>query len=267
MSRPYIVGDSSPFLKRVLIPFWVVRILIMLVQIGLYALVITGLSVFKDDVERLYDEYHTTLQYDAVLAVSCVIMVIILLCLILDIVCIIMRARRRLTPPFFLGVNITQSIFYVVNFALTMAGPRNGVLSVVIGVLILLSFLGLLIYASFVYHKHRTGSLRGTYVQANNPEVHNLVADTGYPAVSNIPAPPKQKYGQDSTDNVAYYDQQAIAQTNAYNGQSYPSTPAPYGEQTFSPAPTYDSRPLAASPVQAHEPQQQGYEMHQRSAV
>lgn len=137
MSRPYVVGDSSPFLKRVLIPFWIVRILIMLVQIGLYALVITGLSVFKDDMERLYAEYHTTLQYDAVLAVSCVIMAIILLCLILDIVCIIMRARRRLTPQFFLTVNIIQSVFYVVNFALTMAGPRNGVLSVVIGVLIL----------------------------------------------------------------------------------------------------------------------------------
>ncbi|EAQ83504.1 hypothetical protein CHGG_09908 [Chaetomium globosum CBS 148.51] len=249
MSRPYVVGDSSPFLKRVLIPFWIVRILIMLVQIGLYALVITGLSVFKDDMERLYAEYHTTLQYDAVLAVSCVIMAIILLCLILDIVCIIMRARRRLTPQFFLTVNIIQSVFYVVNFALTMAGPRNGVLSVVIGVLILLSFLGLLIYASVVYHQYRKGSLRGTYVQANNPEVHNLVADTGYPAVSNIPPPPQHMYGQDegiTTDKAAYYDRQAIAETNAYSGHSYPSTPAAHETQ---------------------HPQQQGYEMHQRSAV
>ncbi|KAH6847629.1 hypothetical protein B0I37DRAFT_148484 [Chaetomium sp. MPI-CAGE-AT-0009] len=268
MSRPYIVGDSSPFLKRVLIPFWVVRILIMLVQIALYALVITGLGVFKDDIERLYDEYHTTLQYDAVLAVSSVIMVIILLCLILDIVCIVMRARRRLTPPFFLGVNITQSTFYIVNFALTMAGPRNGILSIVIGVVILLSFLGLLIYASFVYHKYRKGSLRGVYVKANNPEVHNLVANTGYPAMSNIPAPPERKYGQDTPDhNVTYYDQQAIAQTNAYSGQSYPSTPAAHGERTFSPTPTYHTRDQGASPVPAHEPQQPGYEMHNRSAV
>lgn len=86
-------------------------------------------------------------------------------------------------------------------------------------------------------------------MQANNPEVHNLVADTGYPAVSNIPPPPQHMYGQDegiTTDKAAYYDRQAIAETNAYSGHSYPSTPAAHETQ---------------------HPQQQGYEMHQRSAV
>lgn len=137
MSPPYVVGDSSPFLKRVLIPFWVIRILIMVIQIALYGLVVAGLGVFKDDVKRLSYEYNTNLNYDAVLATSCIIMVIILICLILDIVCIIMRARRTLSPRFFLGVNITQSVFYVVNFVLTMIGARNGVLSIAIGVVIL----------------------------------------------------------------------------------------------------------------------------------
>lgn len=137
MSPPYVVGDSSPFLKRVLIPFWIIRILIMLVQIGLYALVVAGLGVFKDDVERLYAEYNTKLNYNAVLATSCIIMAIILLCLILDIVCIVKRARRTLSPPFFLGVNIAQSVFYIVNFILTVIGARNGALSIGIGVLIL----------------------------------------------------------------------------------------------------------------------------------
>jgi hypothetical protein len=134
---PFIVGDSSPFLKRVLIPFWVVRILVMLVQIGTYGLVIAGLGVFRDDVQKLWDEYNTHLNYDAVLAVSCVIVAIILLCLILDIVCIVMRGRRTLSPPFFLGVNITQSVFYVVNFILSLVNAHNGVISIVIGVIIL----------------------------------------------------------------------------------------------------------------------------------
>jgi hypothetical protein len=137
MPPPYVVGDSSPFLKRVLIPFWVVRVIVMLIQIGLYGLVIAGLGVFKDDVQKLWDEYNTSLNYDAVLAVSCIIVVIILLCLILDIVCIIMRARRTLSPPFFLGVNITQSVFYVVNFILSLVNAHNGVISIVIGVIIL----------------------------------------------------------------------------------------------------------------------------------
>jgi hypothetical protein len=136
-ARPYIVGDSSPFLKRVLIPFWIIRILIMIVQIGIYALLVAGLGVFKDDIDRLYAQYNTKLEYNTVLAVSCIIMAIVLLCLILDLVCIIKRARRTLSPGFFLGVNITQSIFYVVNFILTMIGARNGAIAIVISVVIL----------------------------------------------------------------------------------------------------------------------------------
>ena len=137
MPPPYIIGDSSPFLKRVLIPFWVIRCIVMLIQIGLYGLLIAGLGVFKDDVQKLWDEYNTNLNYDAVLAVSCIIMAIVLLCLILDITCIIMRARRTLSPSFFLGVNITQSVFYVVNFILSLVNAHNGVLSIIIGVIIL----------------------------------------------------------------------------------------------------------------------------------
>lgn len=136
MSAPYIVGDSSPFLKRVLIPFWVIRILIMLIQIGLYGVLIAGLGVFKEDVQRLWDEYHTNLNYDGILAVAAVIMVITMICLILDLVCIVKRARRTLSPPFFLGVNITQSIFYTVNFILGMVGARNGAISIVISIFI-----------------------------------------------------------------------------------------------------------------------------------
>ncbi|KAH6615876.1 hypothetical protein B0J18DRAFT_291429 [Chaetomium sp. MPI-SDFR-AT-0129] len=234
MARPYIIGDSSPFLKRVLIPFWVVRIIIMLIQIGLYAIVVTGLSVFRDDVGRLYDEYHTSLTYDGVLAVSCVIMGIILFCLLLDIVCIIMRARRTLTPPFFLGVNIVQNAFYIANFILTMIGARNGVASIAIGVLILLSFLGLLLYASIVYHQYRKGSLNGgAYVQASGQEGHKLVTHTGYgghnhEGIHDVPVPPQQKhhsYGESqpyAAQTPAYYNPHTVGATqNEYAPQAY----------------------------------------------
>ncbi len=137
MSPPYVIGDSSPFLKRVLIPFWIIRIIIMIVLIGLYAVMIAGLGVFKDDLHRLAAQYNTTLSYKAVLATSCVIMGIVFFCLILDIVCIVKRARRTLSPPFFLGVNITQSLFYTTNFVLTMIGAHNGALSIGINVVIL----------------------------------------------------------------------------------------------------------------------------------
>lgn len=137
MSAPFIVGDSSPFLKRVLIPFWVIRILIMLIQIALYGIVIAGLSIFKDDMRRLANEYNTALSYNAVFAVSCIIIAIVLLCLILDIVCIVKRARRTLSPPLFFGINLAQSLFYTVNFILAMIGARNGAVSIIISIVML----------------------------------------------------------------------------------------------------------------------------------
>ncbi|KAL2145713.1 hypothetical protein VTI28DRAFT_6408 [Corynascus sepedonium] len=259
MSRPFIVGDSSPFLKRVLIPFWVIRILIMIIQIALYVLVIVGLDVYRDDLERLYDEYQTTLSYDAVFAITCVIMVIILLCLVLDIVCIVMRARRTLTPPFFLGVNIAQSTFYVVDFSLTMAGPRNGVVSIVISVLILLSFLGLLVYASVIFHQYRTGSLAGgAYAPAGDQEVHNLVAETSYPRITDVPRPPRHSYTSDypnrGTNQLSYGE--------GAHGYGAAGVGAPAGGAVANAA--YEPfRPADGGTEESM--QRQEYEMHQNS--
>ncbi|KAK4166932.1 hypothetical protein QBC43DRAFT_186276, partial [Cladorrhinum sp. PSN259] len=211
MPQPYIVGDSSPFLKRVLIPFWVLRILIMLLQIALYVLIVTGLSVYKDDSRRLFDEYHTKLAYNTVLAVSCVIMGITAVCLILDIVCIIKRARRTLSPAFFLGVNASQSLFYTVSFVLSMIGPRRNAAAYVVQVIILLSFLGLLVYAAIVFRQYRKGSLRGTYAPAHNPDAHKLI-----PAEYSQSTTYGQAYPQEYP-KAAHYD----GSSQAYSGQAY----------------------------------------------
>ncbi|KAL2024852.1 hypothetical protein VTK56DRAFT_3551 [Thermocarpiscus australiensis] len=237
MANPYIVGDSSPFLKRVLIPFWIIRIIIMLVQIGLYGVLITGLGVLRDDVHQAYKEYNAAAlgSYDAILAASVVIVVIVLVCLILDLVCIIKRARRTLSPPFFLGVNITQSVFYIINFILAMIGAGSGAVSIAINVMILLSFLGLLIYASLVYHRYRKGALRGAYAPAHNLEAHSLTAaNTAYGPQTAYPPPYAPDYPK-----TAYYDPYAA---QAYGGQGFYS-PQPYA------------------------PQHQAYEMNQRPAV
>lgn len=137
MSSPIVIGDESPFLKRILIPFWIIRILIMLIQIVLYGILIAGLRFFRDNIEALAEKYNTDLNYDAIMAVSCVIVAIVLLCLTLDLVCIIKRARRTLSPPFFLGVNIIQSFFYTVNFILGMINARDGAAYIGISVIIL----------------------------------------------------------------------------------------------------------------------------------
>lgn len=223
MSKAYIVGDSSPFLKRVLIPFWVIRVIIMIIQVGVYALLVAGLGVYKEDARRLLDEYNTNLKYDAIVATSVIIMVIIFTCLVLDLVCIIKRARRTLSPPLFFGVNLFQTTFYVVSFILSMIGARPSAVYAIVNVVILLSFLGLLIYASVVFHQYRKGSLgsgapsKGAYVATSNAEVHNLVAhdaNTTYP-------PQNTGYGQTYSQEYpkpAYYDQSGA---QPYGGQGY----------------------------------------------
>ncbi|KAK0610023.1 hypothetical protein B0T17DRAFT_471405, partial [Bombardia bombarda] len=181
---PYIIGDSSPFLKRVLIPFWVIRIIIMLFEIAIYGLAIGVFAHYKDD----FEDNYSSGTYSAAIAVSVVIMVLIILCLVLDIVCIVKRSRRTLSPRFFLISNSIQTGLWVIYFILSVVGQNNS-LGIIIAIIIFLSFLGLLIYASVIFHRFRKGKLNaGNYVQTNNPaEIYNLdqqntgYAPTGYP--------------------------------------------------------------------------------------
>ncbi|KAL2163291.1 hypothetical protein VTH06DRAFT_5347 [Thermothelomyces fergusii] len=211
MSHPYVVGDSSPFLKSVLIPFWVVRIAIMAIQVVLYVLLVVALVVYKDTLEAKYN-----LGFGAVLAITCVAMAIILLCMILDIVCIIKRARRTLSPPFFLAANIVQSIFYVTDFALTMANPHKSVTVIYISVFILVSFLGLLVYAAIVYHQYRTGSLAGSYMPTVNPEMDSLVVSskTSYSGAADYPAPLQLSHAPHKPPRAtaSHYDPESVGQ-------------------------------------------------------
>lgn len=135
MTAHYVVGDSmSPFMKRVMIPFWVVRILFMVIDIIAYGLAIGVLAAYAnydDDEFYNYDE-----SFKAALAIAVVIVLLILVCLALDIVCIVKRARRTLSPRFFLITNVIQTLFWTIMFILTMIGTKSGV-TIAVGVLML----------------------------------------------------------------------------------------------------------------------------------
>lgn len=135
MSKHQVVGDS-PFLKRVLIPFWVVRILVMVVDIAIYGLAIGTIVAFKDDLDdELYDDGYSSQTTTTVIAILAVVMILIIACLALDIVCIVKRARRTLSPKFFLIVNILQTILWTIMFVLSMLGARAG-LAIVLGIVV-----------------------------------------------------------------------------------------------------------------------------------
>ncbi|TLD05421.1 uncharacterized protein PgNI_10016 [Pyricularia grisea] len=197
------IGEHSPFLKRVLVPFWVIRIIIMVANIGVMALAIGAIAYVNNrrdkysnelnDVQRELDELKTDYDVQQALGVTIAIlsveMALVILCLIGDIVCIVKRSRRTLTPKFFLGVNVVQSLFWVVAFILSMMGARSSA-SIAINVIVLLSFLGLLIYASIVFHQWRTGKLPSPIESRQMLGENNV--ETGYsqqPKYTGVPAP------------------------------------------------------------------------------
>jgi len=125
MSRRYNVGES-PFMKRVLVPFWVIRIIIMLIDVGAYSLMIAAVAVYRNEFDDAFNDYGSKLNSKTVLAILCVVMAIIAICLILDVVCIIQRCRRALSPPFFLVVNVIQTTVWTLLFILSLVGARSG---------------------------------------------------------------------------------------------------------------------------------------------
>ncbi|OHE98395.1 hypothetical protein CORC01_06391 [Colletotrichum orchidophilum] len=164
MAQAYIIGDSSPFLKRVLIPFWVIRIAIMILEIILYAASIAIAASNRGTLNRIGDDNRTA---GWVMGILAVIMVIIAACLILDVICIVKRSRRTLSPKFFLVANVIQTLVWLILFILTIIGGGSA-FGFIIAAVILASFIGLLIYASVIYHRFRKGTLpRGNYAPAN----------------------------------------------------------------------------------------------------
>lgn len=135
----HVPGDESPFLKRILVPFWVVRIFVMGIDVIAYGLVIGVLGAYQNNTGNLQDKVNGQLEDDdnfqdlkskynvkstinAAIAVLSVILVLILICLALDFVCIFKRSRRTLTPKFFLIVNIVQTTFWTAMFILSFFG-------------------------------------------------------------------------------------------------------------------------------------------------
>ncbi|KAF6803044.1 hypothetical protein CSOJ01_11166 [Colletotrichum sojae] len=166
MSPKYTVGDGSPFLKRVIVPFYVVRMVVMFIEIIIYALAIAFIAANKDSLDREVDQEGAS---NVAIAIVVVIMVIVALCLSLDLVCIIKRSRRTLTPLFFLIANCIETGIWTVLFVLSMigiSGTTRG-LSIIVAIVVYASFFGMLIYASVIFHRHRKGTLRGDYTPAN----------------------------------------------------------------------------------------------------
>jgi hypothetical protein len=91
----------------------VVRLSILLTQIVLNAIILNYLRINSD---RQYVP-----GTEPALAVFAALEAVLALCAILDIICIIKRVTRTLTPLFFLITNLLQATIFVVLFVVSMA--------------------------------------------------------------------------------------------------------------------------------------------------
>ncbi|PSN73564.1 hypothetical protein BS50DRAFT_569089 [Corynespora cassiicola Philippines] len=145
--------------KRILVPFWIVRILAMIFVIAIYAY---ALKVLRDQ--------GTSREYPA-MGVIIVFMLMIIGVLLLDVLAIILFLKDKLNPTVFLIMNSTQTGFWggiLILDLIAIARGANAV-GIALTVGIFLSFVGLLIYAAVNYHRARKAAQRGHYAPAHNP--------------------------------------------------------------------------------------------------
>lgn len=201
--------------KRILIPFWIVRIAIMTISLGM---LIWMAATLNDG--TMYDKNEIKPAIGGLIVTILFIAVIILL----DVLAIFMFANKKLSAGRFMLLNCFGTGFWGVNLIIQIAsiGSSNGTngASIGLGVFIFLSFLGLLIYSSILYHRERKARKQGAYALTNNPNT--------------------TPYNASPYNNSPYQPQTTAYTTPSHNAQELPDyqTKPSGGSADFYPHPT-----------------------------
>ncbi|KAJ4359673.1 uncharacterized protein N0V89_000229 [Didymosphaeria variabile] len=145
--------------KRVLLPFWIIRICLMLV-------IIIGFSVAMG---LNHDNARRIFRYPA--AVTFLFLTVLVL--LLDVVQILLWARDTLYPAYFTGLTVFQAAFWglvLLMDIILIAKKEQSPQAVGLVVVVFLLYLGLFIYALRGHMKLRRIGKRGHYASANNIE-------------------------------------------------------------------------------------------------
>ncbi|KAH7396529.1 hypothetical protein DE146DRAFT_614300 [Phaeosphaeria sp. MPI-PUGE-AT-0046c] len=210
------MASKQPVLwkKRILVPFWVVRICLMLFIIVTYSWTLRHLKELKDVTQPA-------------VATVVIFMLFIVIVLLIDILAIVLFLRDGLKPGTFLTMNCFQTGFWAGVLILDLVSIARGASAVGIGfsVFIFVTFVGLLIYSAVGYSRAKKAAQRGQYAPAHNPAapvpfgqapVYDTAApyqqNTAYHSQTNGPVELQNHYlppyqGGAATD---YYTQQPV---------------------------------------------------------
>ncbi|KAJ9640961.1 hypothetical protein H2201_002195 [Coniosporium apollinis] len=231
---------NNPWLKRVLIPFWVIRGLVEIFFIGgtIYLLAAGG------NTRSSQGAYLVSLLFNLTLAA-------------LDIASIVLYSRHNLKPKIFLIFNVVGCAIWLIVFLMTipyaMAGDH---LSISIAVAIFIVWLGPLIYASVIYHRTRKALVRGQYAPAANP-----YAGTPYaPVELSSTAAPQHPYQQSPYEisPQEYYSPHAAPQPTAPQSTAYTQHTQPQSTGYTLPPPHPSQSPAPYVMPARHPSAQQG---------
>ncbi|KAL6721503.1 hypothetical protein ACLMJK_000607 [Lecanora helva] len=181
MAKDAVNRPASPWLKRVLIPFWVV-------QLGLMTFVLV-LTIWL-----------VTIDYGSFSIAEVLIIIFCIASIIFDLTEIILFARRKLRQLTYLIFQIIKATIWFGIFVAALArgltqqthhGVVNTTLTwgVVIDGILFFAFLGSLIYGSVIFHRHRRNKRKGFNAQniTQNPYYNGPYSENGHSTVNYQP--------------------------------------------------------------------------------
>ncbi|KAI3324766.1 hypothetical protein HD806DRAFT_54635 [Xylariaceae sp. AK1471] len=220
-----------PYRKGVDITAWVLQILVCLIQVGVAA----ALLAVVDDYEGGFDGVRGAINTSAGVSIG-----ISALTIVIDIVEIVLIARKNMPPALYLSFACIKTLIWLIIFVLDLI--TLAIVGIILSAIVVITSVVQLAFGARIVHKKRKGTLTGgKYVPTLNPAATGHV-ETGY----GVPPQP-QAYGVPQ----AYG---APQQPQAYN-DPYTTSTTPVSSEYYSPTPTHHHQQQHQPPP----PQQQGY--------
>lgn len=155
------------YMKRVLIPLWLIQIAACIILAIASALVLWVVNDAQDTGE--FKKQNLDGLGTAVNALAATILTVAIFTILMDIVEIILAAIHRLKPVTNLVLQCIKLVIWTVFFILTIiaaAKANAGGLSIFLQLVLFLTSLGQVIYGAIIYRRHKNGTLykSSTYV-------------------------------------------------------------------------------------------------------
>ncbi|MCJ1282214.1 hypothetical protein MMC26_001537 [Xylographa opegraphella] len=177
-----------PYLRGVLIPFWVIQLIFIIISLGdsayllsVYSQGETEYGTCGNDYTGYYDCSATFSAPPILLAFYGLVVAFAIVSIALIVTEIVLYARARLPAKVYFAFQLTNVLLWTVLFAMCINGIVVGYDSILIIVSVIISWvamIGALIYSSVIFHRHHVqGSSFGAGYGANyNPGGHTVAA-------------------------------------------------------------------------------------------